>query len=105
MEATLEKTNFPVLDTLVPGDWGSSLMDGYEMPELNQKLEAYQALVFIRPEIEPIHSDWLERLFLTLWKTEPVCCPKLLHAASSRVISAGMIHRDEKLASLYESLS
>ena len=63
MEATLEKTNFPVLDTLVPGDWGSSLMDGYEMPELKQKLEAYQALVFIRPEIEPIHSDWLERLF------------------------------------------
>ena len=30
--------------------------------------------------------------------------PKLLHAASSRVISAGMILRDEKLASLYESL-
>ena len=105
MEATLEKTNFPVLDTLVPGDWGSSLMDGYEMPELKQKLEAYQALVFIRPEIEPIHPDWLERLFShALENGAGMVGPKLLHAASSRVISAGMILRDEKLASLYESL-
>ena len=30
--------------------------------------------------------------------------PKLLHAASSRVVSAGMILRDGKLSSLYESL-
>ena len=105
MDASLEKTNFPGLDTLVPGDWGSAVIDGYEMPELNRKLEAYDALVFIRPEIEPIHPDWLERLFShALENGAGMVGPKLLHAASSRVVSAGMILRDGKLSSLYESL-
>ena len=63
MSATAEKTHRPNLDILVPREWRkSSSGDCYDKGDLKEKLQSYQAIAFLLPEVEPVHPDWLERL-------------------------------------------
>ena len=105
MSATAEKTHRPNLDILVPRQWRkSSSGDCYDKGDLKEKLQSYEAIAFLLPEVEPVHPDWLERLvFNSQGEGVGFVGPKLLHAATSLVLSAGMVLQDGKVSSLYES--
>ncbi len=98
-------TNFHDVEILVPDLWSSNLpFRRYNQLESCCYLTNAEVVVFCSPFIEPMHSDWLEKLvFNCLFSDAGAVGPKLFHPGTNRIISAGMIRLQNKVFPLYES--
>ena len=91
----------------LPEDW-SILTQKSEFNTYNKFcLDSFESeiVVFTNPLVEPMHPAWLDSLVShCLQENVGFCGPRLVHPATSRVISAGMVmERGGRIKPIYEN--
>ena len=106
IESLMERSNYSQCDFLFPEEWSfASSSSVYKKNNLKSLISRYECTIFLKAGIEPLHSDWIKRFVYNCSdQNTGFVGPKLLHPATSRIISAGMVLQKEKILSLYNGL-
>ena len=105
IESNIEKMLYKGgVNCFLPEDW-SILTQKSEFNTYNQFcLDSFESeiVVFINPLVEPMHPAWLDSLVShCLQENVGFCGPRLVHPATSRVISAGMVMEREGVSNQF----
>jgi len=100
----IRKIQYPNLDWHIPQDWVThNWTPRWNSNEAISNQAKGDIVIFLQSGVEPVHPNWLMELVSQCMREETgLCGPRLIHPATSRVVSAGMQLVDGQLLSLYE---